>query len=198
MPAKSVFTASRGLVVAVICVVSLLGGGCASKTAGDHKDDAKKADAALTAGLQAHAKGDLVTAAKDYNTVLQLDPTNKYAMYNLGLVEAANGNYGNAETDYRRALASDAAYEPALFNLAILRKARGDNKEAEAFYRRAVAADPKDAAAQLNLGLLLRATGNTAEGNIYVLRAIAMDPKLKDPRAAATPARSPVASPPAK
>jgi tetratricopeptide (TPR) repeat protein len=143
--------------------------------------DAKQALAALNAGLKAHAAGDLVTAAADYNKALKYDGTNKFAFYNLALIDEANGNYGLAEDKYRSALKTDPAYEPALFNLAILRTARNDPKEAISLYERAVVADKKDAAAWLNLGLLLRADGQERVGDKDVLRAIGLDPSLKDP-----------------
>jgi tetratricopeptide (TPR) repeat protein len=150
--------------------------------------DAKKAATALDAGLKAHSKGDLTTAAADYKKTLSYDPKNKFAFYNLALIDAASGNYGLAEQKYRSALNTDPAYEPALFNLAILRTSR-DPKEAIRLYKRAVASNRKDAAAWLNLGLLLRAGGQVAEGDKAVRRAIALNPRLKDPKSAKTGAK---------
>jgi tetratricopeptide (TPR) repeat protein len=147
--------------------------------------DAKAATTALEAGLKAHADGDLAAATADYNKVLTLDATNKFAFYNLALIDVANSNYGLAEAHYRSAIKSDAKYEPALFNLAILRTT-ADPKEAISLYKRAVAANAKDAAAWLNLGLLLRSNGNKAEGDKDVLKAIALNPSLKDPTKAVT------------
>lgn len=149
--------------------------------------DAKHALTALDAGLKAHAAGDLVSAARDYNTTLEYDPTNKFAYYNLAIIDEADGNYGLAEDKYRSALETDPAYEPALFNLAILR-AGPDPKEAISLYQKAVASDKKDAAAWLNLGLLLRADGQERAGDKDVLRAIALEPTLIDPASPATKA----------
>ena len=135
---------------------------------------------ALDAGLAAHATGDLVKAAAEYNLVLTFDETNKFALYNLALIDEANANYGLAEAKYRAALVTDPAYEPALFNLAILRTS-ADPQEAMSLYVRAVAADDQDAAAWLNLGLLQRANGQGTAGDQSVLRAIALNPALTDP-----------------
>jgi tetratricopeptide (TPR) repeat protein len=146
--------------------------------------DADKAAAALDEGLQAHAAGDLTTAAEKYQETLIYDATNKFAFYNLALIDEASGNYGLAEEKYRAALKADPAYEPALFNLAILRTS-SDPKEAIGLYRAAVAANKKDAAAWLNLGLLLRAAGDKDEGDEAVAKAIELNPKLKDPAATA-------------
>jgi Tfp pilus assembly protein PilF len=144
------------------------------------KPDAKKAAAAVDAGLKAHSAGDLTTASADYNKALTYDATNKFAFYNLALIDASNGNYGLAETKYRAAIKSDPKYEPALFNLAILRTTPNPT-EAISLYQRAVASNKKDAAAWLNLGLLQRSRGQVRPGDIAVLRAIALNPKLKDP-----------------
>lgn len=143
--------------------------------------DAKKAQTALDSGLEAHAAGDLTAATGFYETALEHDATNQYALYNLALIDEAGGNYGLAEEKYRAALKTDPAYEPALFNLAILRTASDDPEEAISLYERAVAADKKDAAAWLNLGLLLREAGQVRAGNENVLRALALDPSLQDP-----------------
>jgi Tfp pilus assembly protein PilF len=152
--------------------------------AADATDDAKMATEALDEGLKAHAAGDLEEAGTAYETALDYDASNKYALYNLALIDETNGNYGLAEEKYRAALETDDAYEPALFNLAILRTARDDPKEAISLYERAVAADKKDAAAWLNLGLLLRENGDERAGDEAVLRAIGLDQTLQDPSGA--------------
>ena len=59
--------------------------------------------------------------------MLKLDPTNKYAFYNLGYIAQTQGDKGGAETQYNKTLAIDAKYDPALYNLAILKTAAGDN-----------------------------------------------------------------------
>ena len=150
----------------------------------DVAPNAKKAATALDAGLEAHSAGDLTTAASQYEETLTLDPTNKFAFYNLALIDEASGNYGLAEEKYRSALETDGEYEPALFNLAILRTSR-DPQEAIKLYQRAVASNATDAAAWLNLGLLLRAAGKKGAGNRAVLKALELNPELKDPAEAA-------------
>lgn len=186
--------------LAVVAVLAFGATACSSSDAAPGADDsstvapdAKKAQTALDAGLEAHAAGDLTTAAEYYRTTLEYDATNQYAFYNLALIDEADGNYGLAEDKYRSALESDRAYGPALFNLAILRTASDDSEEAISLYERAVAADKKDAAAWLNLGLLLREAGQERRGNEDVLLALALDPSLNDPARAVQgdgPARS--------
>ncbi len=180
----------RLLTPAILMSVTVLGAtGCSSDDATkgastsstvDTSTDERAAAEALDAGLEAHASGDLVTATKQYEETLALDPANKFAYYNLALIDEAGSNYGLAEQKYRKAIEADAAYEPALFNLAIL-VTSSDPKEAISLYRRAVSADAKDASAWMNLGLLLRASGRRAEGNDAVATALELNPKLTDP-----------------
>jgi len=177
--------------VAILAVLALGATACSGDTtsstpdasASDVAPDAKQAATALDAGLKAHSAGDLTTAASQYEETLTLDPTNKFAFYNLALIDEASGNYGLAEEKYRSALETDGAYEPALFNLAILRTSR-DPQEAIQLYRRAVASNATDAAAWLNLGLLLRAAGKKGDGDQAVLQALAINPELRDPASA--------------
>ena len=156
------------------------GAGASGSASGDASTDAKAAKTALDAGLEAHASGDLTTAAEKYEETLKLDPTNKFAFYNLALIDEARSNYGLAEEKYRKAIEADPEYEPALFNLAIL-VTSSDPEEAISLYQRAVKADKKDASAWMNLGLLLRASGQQAEGDRAVARAIQLNPELTDP-----------------
>lgn len=167
--------------VVLTAVIALGATACSDGGSDSNGSPAELADAALSAGLKAHAAGDLDAATADYNKVLKYDPTNKYAFYNLALIDSANGNDGLAEAKYRLALESDPNYEPALFNLAILRTNADDPDEAMELYKRAVDVEPGDASAWLNLGLLQRANGQKKLGNKSVIKAIALDPSLKDP-----------------
>ncbi len=169
----------------VVSVVLLGATGCSDEGADDAGStsavpDAERAEEALNAGLKLHAEGDLTAAAEEYEQTLELDPTNKFALYNLALIDEASGNYGLAEEKYREALESDPEYAPALFNLAIL-VTGSDPEEATSLYERVIEVDPKDASAWMNLGLLLRASGDEREGNAAVKRAVKLDPELTDP-----------------
>ena len=115
----------------------------------------------------------------DFQKVLDKDPQNKYAHYNLGYIAQKQGNRGDAEKEYRIALASDPAFVPALYNLAIAVTADGDTQAAIGFYREAIKADKNDANSHFNLGLLLRQTGKTAQGNSQVQFAVRLNPSLK-------------------
>jgi tetratricopeptide (TPR) repeat protein len=143
--------------------------------------EAEKASEALNRGLQAHVEGSMDEATAAYREVLEHDPHNKFAFYNLGLIDQTLDRPESAENNYRLALSEDPDYAPALFNLAILRKAAGADQEAVELYRRVVNVQPDNAGAHLNLGLLLRSIGQTADGDAEIQRAVELDPTLVPP-----------------
>jgi Tfp pilus assembly protein PilF len=69
-----------GLVTAVVAVVAC---GCSG---GSSPVAQSKTDALLTAGLAAQQHGDLSTAKRDYQQVLNDEPGNVYAHFNLGVI----------------------------------------------------------------------------------------------------------------
>jgi tetratricopeptide (TPR) repeat protein len=138
----------------------------------------------LTAGLKAQVAGRTAEAVKDYQAVLQKDPHNKYAYYNLGLIDQLAGRADSAELNYRTALQTDPNFSPALYNLAILRTGPSPN-EAVDLYRHELTIMPGDAAAHLNLGFLLVSLKQQTEGKAELDRAVALDPSMA-PRVQAT------------
>jgi tetratricopeptide (TPR) repeat protein len=131
----------------------------------------------LTAGLKAQTEGRTADAVKDYQAVLQKDPHNKYAYYNLGLIDQLAGRADSAELNYRTTLQSDPNFAPALYNLAILRTGPSPN-EAVDLYRHEITIMPGDAAAHLNLGFLLISLKQPVEGKAELDRAVALDPSM--------------------
>lgn len=144
----------------------------------------------LSAGLAAQTAGQTQTAIDDYRAVLQQEPGNKYALYNLGLIDQQKGNASAAEAQYRAALVSDPNYVPALFNLAILRT-KAAPYEAVDLYRHVLALQANYAEAHLNLGYVLRALGQVTEGDAEIARAVSLNPSLAaTPTPKATPSPS--------
>src|SRR4051812_41848295 len=103
--------------------------------------EATTAAALLSKALREHVVGNSAQAQKDYEAVIQKDPRNKFAFYNLGLIAQSQNRASDAENEYRLALTIDSAYEPALYNLAILRANAGDTAGAIDLYQRAIAAN---------------------------------------------------------
>jgi len=132
----------------------------------------------LQKGIDETNAGNFDAAKQDFQKVLDQDPQNKYAYYNLGYIAQTEGDRTEAEKQYRLSIASDPAYGPALYNLAIEVSADGDKQGAIDLYRRAIAANALDSDAHFNLGLLLRETGKKVEGNSEVQTAVRLNPNL--------------------
>lgn len=147
--------------------------GCSS--AGERE----QADEILQQGLAAQAEGDFVTAVEAYLRVIQLDPENKFAYYNLGVIRQGHGDLQAAESHYRTTLGLDPDFVPALFNLAILRTEAGSAEEALSLYEHLIEVDPSHAAAHLNLGFLLIEQGRERRGQKELDEAVRLDPSLE-------------------
>ncbi|MGZ5129042.1 MAG: tetratricopeptide repeat protein [Actinomycetota bacterium] len=137
-------------------------------------------DQALEEGLAQQQAGNLDAAAEQYQLVLEVRPTDKYANYNLGVIEQADGRVQLAEGYYRVALDTDSRFVPALFNLAILRTQAGGTQEAIDLYQQVIEIQPDYAAAHFNLGILYRAAGKPGLGDTHLNQALALDPSLAD------------------
>jgi tetratricopeptide (TPR) repeat protein len=176
-----------GAIVLVAVLVVVLIGAMLALTV-HKKSEADQANEVLNHALQLHAQGDLADAKAEYLRVLQLDPENKYAFYNLGLISQTQGDVVSAESSYRTTIAIDPDFVPALFNLAILRTDAGSKREAMDLYHHIIEVTPESdeelksqlAAAHLNLGFLLVDTGNQTEGQAELDEAVRLDPSLAD------------------
>lgn len=135
-------------------------------------------DQLLHAGLSAQLAGRDAEASADYEKLLDLQPSNVYAYYNLGLIDQRAGHPDLAEGFYRRALSINADFVPALYNLAIIRTGPAP-KEAEALYRHVISVQPNNAQARLNLGFLLIQEGKPVQGRAELDQAVKLDPSLK-------------------
>ncbi|MGE3856392.1 MAG: tetratricopeptide repeat protein [Dehalococcoidia bacterium] len=134
--------------------------------------------AMLNQAYQDQVGGHVAQAIATYHAVLERDPENRIAAYNLGVISQAAGRTADAERYYLTALVTDETFAPALFNLAILRTETGALTEAADLYRRIIATDPANAPAHLNLGVVLQRTGDAAGGAAALQRAVELDPQL--------------------
>lgn len=160
----------------------------------------EKIDRGLDRALQLQTTGQDDRARDEFQKVLDLDPTNKYAIYNLALLDQLAGRTDEAEGKYRVVLKLDPQYHPALYNLGVLLGAAGETDEAVSLYQQAIAVRPNSANAHFNLALLLRAQGKKSQGDASMRQALLLDDKLKDPAAGSVsgtpaPAGSPEADP---
>lgn len=178
-----------GALVLVIVVALAMGGALVARSLGG-KSEADQASDVLQEALALHAEGDLAGAEDAYLRVIQLDPQNKFAYYNLGLIAQTRGDLVAAESSYRTAITIDPDFVTALFNLAILRAGAGSAEEAMDLYEHIIEVTPADvadeqtkrllAAAHLNLGFLLIDAGDEAGGQAELDEAVVLDPSLEE------------------
>lgn len=98
---------------------------------------------------------DLAGAAEGFEQVLQIDPAQAPAHYQLGNVRRDQGRYAEAEQHFKLALALSPDHAEAHNNLGVIEEVTGRAEEALASYRRAIQARPALTQAYLNLGRLL-------------------------------------------
>nr|WP_260860189.1 tetratricopeptide repeat protein [Streptomyces cupreus] len=138
---------------------------------------AGEADALLRAAMVQSQYQDSDGAARTYRRVLEIDPHNKIAWYNLGVIAQQDGRTADARGAYDKALKIDPKYPSALFNKAILLKSSEPDR-AIGLLKRAIAANPKAATAHLQLGQILVEKDRAEEAEDEFRRAVAADPSL--------------------
>lgn len=157
------------------------------------------AEALLQAGLLQARHQDLGGAEATFRRVLEMDPDNKLAWYNVGVVAHQSGRPAEALRAYDAALKADPSFTSALFNQAVLVKA-SDPDRAITLLERTVSVDPQASTAHFQLGEALAGKGRDGEAQEAYRRAVAADASLhaKVPakfRDAARPSPSPTTSP---
>lgn len=137
----------------------------------------QEANALLQGALAQEKQQDPEGATRTFRRVVELDPQNKLAWYNLGVIAQQDGKQAEALASYDNALKIDPSYTPALFNEAILVEPAEPDR-AVGLLKRAIAADPKAATAHLRLGLILSDKGRADEAGAEFRSAVAADPSL--------------------
>src|SRR5215475_5792271 len=105
----------------------------------NHSDTAALARAAtvntlLKQGIAQAEANKLSEAATTFEDILAISPTNKYALYNLGVIEQKRADPSGAVAHYDQALKADTTYTPAMYNKALILEA-SDPDGALALYR---------------------------------------------------------------
>ena len=114
-------------------------------------------DALVARALQAHQRGELDAATRDYRAALELVPEHPHASHYLGVIDYQRGQFAEALPGLERAAAL-VPHEPEFHNnLGLVLAALDRNREAAAAHRRALALRPDHAGAWNNLGLVLQA-----------------------------------------
>src|SRR3954452_22009826 len=97
--------------IMLIAALSACGSNSKGGPAAPSEANETSSAALLSKALHEHVAGNSAQAKKDYEAVIQNDPRNKFAFYNLGLIAQTQNRASDAENDYRLALTIDSAYE---------------------------------------------------------------------------------------
>ena len=143
----------------------------------DHRQTIKRAGEINEEGLKALQKGDLTTAAGDFEAALQLIPSFADARFNLGLVRQREGKHAEALALFDRVMKDVPDWPGAFVNAGLSHAALGHKDIALELMRKAVQLDPGDANSWLNLGLLYAGMNRRDEGIKLLQQAVARLPK---------------------
>ncbi len=171
----------RPAIAAVALLALLIVTGCSGDTSDERPPSAGQsaADTLVQTGLQLLDTGDEAKARATFENVLELDPNNAYAHYNLGLLAQDAGNDALALKQYDAALKTDPEFTSALYNKGILLESR-ELEGAVELYRRALAIDPDLAAAHMRLGFALLHLGETDQAEEHLATGVELDPLMAE------------------
>jgi tetratricopeptide (TPR) repeat protein len=131
----------------------------------------------LQAGIKLQTDGHLAAAKQLYQQVLAKQPSNVYALYDLGSIAQQQGQNVEALSQYGKALTANPTFVPALYNEAVIYTGT-DPVLAISLYRQIVHIDPTQAGSHLNLGLLELSHHERAQAINDVAIATKDDPTL--------------------
>ena len=146
--------------------------------AGISAADQKTVDRLVTRSQEQVAAQQYDEARATLDELLELDPTNAYGNYNLGLVEQNAGDDEAAAAAYERALEVYPEFA-ADHNRAVLEESE-DVAAAVELYQRAVDSDPELARAHMRLGFALLHLGRKAQGEEHLATGLRLDPSMAE------------------
>ena len=131
----------------------------------------------LKQGIAQAEANQLSQATTTFEDILAVSPTNKYALYNLGVIAQEQHHLSGAVTRYDQALKADDTYTPAMYNKALILET--SNPDASlALYHRIVKLNPKASTAYLHMAIVYARRGELAQAKQARAKAIALDPAL--------------------
>jgi tetratricopeptide (TPR) repeat protein len=134
-------------------------------------------NALLEQGIAQAEANKLPEAATTFQDILAISPTNKYALYNLGVIEQKRRDASGALARYDQALKADPKYTPAMYNKALILE-KSDPNESLALYRQIVTLNPKASTAYLRMAIVDAKQKKLSQAKQARAKAIALDPRL--------------------
>lgn len=137
-------------------------------------------DSLLTLGIRLQQIRQYDRALTTYKQVLQRNPTNPHAHYNIAQIYNERGQYAEAQREYEAVLRADPQFLDARLNLGVvLYRQRQFTAAAEAF-RQVLQASPTHPMGLFNLGVTLLELGQVDEAIRWLEAALREDPKRAD------------------
>jgi tetratricopeptide (TPR) repeat protein len=134
------------------------------------------ANAFLKQGAAYHRQKNYKSAAAQYISATQIDPSSARTFYNLGLAYKQGREYSKAINALSTATDLNASYDKAYRALGDIYKATRKNSKAISAYSKAVQANPKDVRAYRNLAQVYSSNKQYAKTAATLKKAIAVKP----------------------
>jgi tetratricopeptide (TPR) repeat protein len=134
-----------------------------------------KTDELFDQAVRAEETGNFAQAERLYRIVMNSDPADAAAPFNLGNMLRSRGGNVEAEDAFRAATRADPTFAQAWYNLADLLDEQGRTEAAIECLRKALQGAPGYVDACFNLALLLQRTDRVTEAANYWRRYLAAD-----------------------
>lgn len=132
----------------------------------------------LESALSAQNAGDVSSAMGDYDEVIEIDPDNRVALFNLGLLRRAEGDFTGSIEAWTTLLAANPDLSLARYQRALTFRAAGDFEAAVADLRIVLDDEPSNKEALDQIGTLLIALGREEEGKVFLDRVFESDTSI--------------------
>jgi Flp pilus assembly protein TadD len=123
--------------------------------------------------------GDVDTKER-WERMLEIDPNDARAHYNLGIVRERAGDAAAAITHYEQAIRIEPDFAMAHYNLAVALQRAGEMINATEHYRQVSRIEPDNANAYMGLGFALAQMGNNEEATAYFGQALRIKPDFAE------------------
>src|SRR2546427_6487694 len=138
---------------------------------------AESTQALLARGIREQDAGALDASMDTYHKVLQREPANGAAHYNIAQIYNARGQYAQAQWEYEAALKADPKFVDARINLGVVLYRLRQFPAAAAEFQHVLDAAPRHPQALFNLGTTLIEMGQAEQAVRPLRAALAEDPK---------------------